>query len=737
MNVIKRDGSEVKFEKSRIYIAISKANASVPEDKRIPENTLGNLVDTITSWCEGLGRAPKVEEIQDKVQTSLADAGYGRVAMSYAVYRYARAEARKKNTIDDAIMTLIDGSNEEMNQENSNKNPREISVQRDYMAGIVSKDLCRRVLYPADVMEAHDRGVIHIHDLDYVVGHLHNCELINLEDMLQNGTVIHGNMIEQPKSFLTACTVATQISASVSSNTFGGQTISLAHLSPFINVSRQKIRAQVTEELNGMLVTDSDIERIVESRVRREVKSGVQTIQYQVSTIMCSNGQSPFISIMMYLGEAKDEVGKQDLALLIEEVLKQRIEGVKNETGVCVTPAFPKLLYVLTEENCREDTPYWYLTELAAKCTAKRLVPDYISEKKMMEYKIDGKGRGNVYPCMGCRAFLTPDPTGNGFDNVANAKNYVPGESKYYGRFNLGACSLNLPYIALEAGRDVNKFWEVLDKYANLAYKAQQVRADRLKGVKSDVAPILWQYGALARLDKGETIDKLLYNGYATISLGYVGLWECVMTLIGKKLTEPEGLELGETVMKKLNEYTMKWREEQNMHYSLYGTPAETLAGRFAAACTRDFGVIKDITDHSYETNSYHVNVREKITAFDKLELESKLQKLSPGGAISYVEVPNLQNNIPAVLAIIKFIYDHIMYAELNTKSDYCQVCKYDGEIKIITDDNGKLIWECPKCGNRDQSKMNVARRTCGYIGSQFWGQGRTAEIKDRVLHVD
>ena len=714
MNVIKRSGEEVVFDSSKILNAVLAVNNDCTGYDRVDDLVAKAITDAVIKKCESFGRAVSVEEIQDLVEKELMLAGKQEASKQYIIYRFKRAEARKKNTIDDKVLALIDCQNEELIQENSNKNPKVISVQRDYMAGEVSKDVCRRFLYPKDVMQAHDDGLIHIHDLDYVASHIHNCELINLDDMLQNGTVINGSMIEKPKSFLTACTVATQISASVASNSYGGQTISLSHLAPFIDVSRQKIRKQVLDELKGLGIVPEKIDEIVEKRVRREVKSGVQTIQYQVSTIMCSNGQAPFISIFMYLNEVPEGQIRDDLAMLIEEVLKQRIEGMKNEVGVEVTPAFPKLLFCLDTNTCNETCKYWYLTELAAKCTAKRLVPDYISEKKMLEYKIDGKGRGNVYPCMGCRAFLTPDASGNGFDNVVKAKNWKEGESKYYGRFNMGACTLNLPYVALLAERNVDKFWGELDKAADIAYRAQQVRADRLKNVKSDIAPILWQYGALARLEKGETIDKLLYNGYATISLGYNGLWECVYALTGKKLDEPEGEELGLKIMKRLNEYTAKWKAEQNMHYSLYGTPAETLAGRFARALQKKFGIIEGVTDRTYTTNSYHMHVTEHMTAFEKLEREARFQKLSPGGAISYVEVPNMQNNIEAVLSIIKFIYDNIMYAELNTKSDYCQVCKFDGEIQIYTDENGKLGWKCPKCGNTDQSKMNVARRTCG-----------------------
>lgn len=726
MQIIKRSGAEAPFDKQKIVAAISKANASVEEAERIPEGRVRWIADRIEAEATGATRALSVEEVQDKVEEALMSEGYFSLARKYITYRYERAQKRMKNTIDDRVLALIDGTNEDLNQENSNKNPTVIAVQRDYMAGEVSKDLCRRYLYPADVVAAHDEGVIHIHDMDYVIGHLHNCELINLEDMLQNGTVINGSMVERPKSFLTACTVATQISASVASNSYGGQTISLAHLAPFIDVSRQKIRKQVVEDMQGHQLAAEEIEGIVERRVRREVASGVQTIQYQVSTIMCSNGQAPFISVMMYLGEAKNEREKDDLAMLIEEVLKQRIQGVKNEVGVYVSPAFPKLLYTLTEENCREGTKYWYLTELAAKCTAKRLVPDYISEKKMLEYKIDKLGIGRCYPCMGCRAFLTPYVDENN-------------QPKYYGRFNMGACTLNLPYVALLAGGKGHEedFWRILDEKADLCYRAQQIRADRLKGTPSDVAPILWQYGALARLQKGEKIDKLLYGGYATISLGYAGLWECVYALTGKKLTEPEGEEFGLRIMKRLNEYTAKWKKEQNMDYSLYGTPLESTTYKFAKALQRKFGMIPGVSDRNYISNSYHVHVTEHIEAFAKLALEAKFQRLSPGGAISYVEVPDLQQNIPAVLDIIKFIYDNIMYAELNTKSDYCHVCGFDGEIRIVENNDGKLIWECPNCGNRDQRKMNVVRRTCGYCGSQFWNQGRTQEIKDRVLHVD
>ena len=726
MTIIKRSGAEAPFDKEKIANAITKANASVDEAERIPPERIRGIADWIAGIAASTGRALSVEEIQDKVEESLMADGFFALARNYITYRYERAKSRVKNTIDDRVLALIDGTNEDLNQENSNKNPTVIAVQRDYMAGEVSKDLCRRYLYPADVVAAHDDGVIHIHDMDYVIGHLHNCELINLEDMLQNGTVINGSMVERPKSFLTACTVATQISASVASNSYGGQTISLAHLAPFIDVSRQKIRKQVVEDIQGHQLTPEEIEGIVERRVRREVEAGVQTIQYQVSTIMCSNGQAPFISVMMYLGEAKNEQEKADLAMLIEEVLKQRLLGVKNEVGVYVSPAFPKLLYTLTEENCREGTKYWYLTELAAKCTAKRLVPDYISEKKMLEYKIDKLGIGRCYPCMGCRAFLTPYVDENN-------------QPKYYGRFNMGACTLNLPYVALLAGGKGHEedFWRILDDKADLCYRAQQIRADRLKGTPSDVAPILWQYGALARLKKGETIDKLLYGGYATISLGYAGLWECVYALTGKKLTEPEGEEFGIRILKRLNEYTAKWKKEQNMDYSLYGTPLESTTYKFAKALQRRFGKVEGVSDRNYVSNSYHVHVTEKIDAFSKLALEAKFQRLSPGGAISYVEVPNMQHNIKAVLTIIKFIYENIMYAELNTKSDYCHVCGFDGEIRIVENDDGNLVWECPNCGNRDQRKMNVVRRTCGYLGSQFWNQGRTQEIKDRVLHLD
>jgi len=740
MNVIKRNGSEVQFDPNRIAVAIGKANTSVDEKFRIPEDQLKSVVEEVTSWCRGFERATGVEEIQDKVQNELADRGFGRLAMSYAVYRYSRTEARKRNTTDNAVLALVECQNEEVKQENSNKNPVIASTQRDYMAGEVSKDLTRRVLLPKDIVEAHDKGLIHFHDADYYSQHIHNCCLVNLNDMLQNGTVISGTMIEKPHSFLSACNIATQIVAQVASCQYGGQSISLTHLAPFVEVSRQKIRKQVEEETNGLLISGDDIERMVAARLRREIAAGIQTIQYQILTLQTTNGQTPFVTVYMYLGEATDPQTKADLALIIEETLKQRIQGVKNEAGVYVTPAFPKLIYTLEEDNITENAPYWYLTELAAKCTAKRLVPDYISEKKMKEYKLskgEEVGHGDTYTCMGCRSFLTPDRSGNGFNNVARAKDYDPTKPKYYGRFNQGVVTIDLPYVALEAGRDLQKFWTRLDEVAELCHRALRCRHERLLGTLSDTSPIHWQYGALARLNKGEKIDKLLYGGYSTISLGYAGLWECVRALIDKKLNEPEGEELGLKIMQKLNEYTAKWKAAEDIDYSIYGTPIESVTYKFAKALQRDFGIIPDVSDKNYITNSYHYKVTEKVTAFEKLAGEAKFQKLSPGGAISYVEVPDLQKNVGAVLSIMKFIYDNIMYAELNTKSDYCECCGFDGEIKIVKDDNGKLVWECPNCGNRDQSKMSVVRRTCGYLGSNYWNQGRTQEIKDRVLHVD
>jgi len=682
-----------------------------------------------------------VEEIQDVVETKIMEFNATEIAKKYIVYRYKQELKRKANTTDEQIMSLIECNNEDVKQENSNKNPTINAVQRDYMAGEVSKDVAARLLLPADVVQAHKEGIIHFHDMDYYAQHMHNCDLVNLEDMLQNGTVISGTMIEKPKSFSTACNIATQIIAQVASNQYGGQSISLTHLAPFVEISRQAIRKEVEDEASiaGVEMSKEAFDAIVEKRVRKEIQKGVQTIQYQVVTLMTTNGQAPFVTVYMYLGEARSEAERKDLAMVIEEVLNERIRGVKNEQGVYVTPAFPKLIYVLEEQNVRAGTPYWYLTELAARCTAKRMVPDYISEKKMKEYKLskgETVGNGDTYTCMGCRSFLTPDRSGNGFNNVANAGNYEPGKPKYYGRFNQGVVTINLVDIALSAHGDMAKFWELFEERCELCHKALQCRHERLKGTPSDAAPILWQYGALARLKKGEKIDKLLYGGYSTISLGYAGLWECVFAMTGKKLTEPEGEAFGLEVMEKLNYYTGKWKAAEDIDYSLYGTPLESTTYKFAKSLQKRFGIIKGVTDKNYITNSYHIHVTEPIDAFKKLEIESKFQKLSPGGAISYVEVPNMQDNIPAVLAIMQYIYDHIMYAELNTKSDYCQVCGYDGEIQIVKDESGKLIWKCPKCGNTDESKLNVARRTCGYIGSQFWNQGRTQEIKERVLHV-
>ena len=674
-----------------------------------------------------MDRALSVEEIQELVETHIINQNAPETAKRYIRYRFTRNLARAANTTDNQILSLIECNNEEVKQENSNKNPTVNSVQRDYMAGEVSKDLTKRILLPEDIVKAHEEGIIHFHDADYFAQHMHNCDLVNLEDMLQNGTVISETMIEKPHSFSTACNIATQIIAQVASNQYGGQSISLAHLAPFVQISREKIQRQVREEMAevGMEITDEQLSTLVEKRVREEIKRGVQTIQYQVVTLLTTNGQAPFVTVFMYLNEAKNEQEKKDLAIIIEEVLRQRIIGTKNEVGVWVTPAFPKLIYVLEEDNIHEDSEYWYLTKLAAKCTAKRMVPDYISEKVMLKLKIDENGNGNCYTCMGCRSFLTPYVDENG-------------KPKYYGRFNQGVVTINLVDVACTAcqdGKNEDRFWEILDERLELCHRALQCRHERLEGTRSDAAPILWQYGALARLKKGETIDKLLHGGYSTISLGYAGLWECVYEVTGKKLTEPEGEAFGLRVMQALNDACMKWRKAENIHYSLYGTPLESTTYKFAKCLQKRFGIIPGVTDRNYITNSYHVHVTEEIDAFSKLALESKFQELSPGGAISYVEVPNMQNNIPAVLEVMKFIYDNIMYAELNTKSDYCQVCGYDGEIQIVKED-GKLVWRCPNCGNEDQSKMNVARRTCGYIGSQFWNQGRTQEIKERVLHL-
>ena len=731
MKIIKRNGSEEIFNVEKIINAVRKANNS-SDTPFLTEEQIIDIADYVEYRCNKIKRAVSVEEIQDMVEDQLMAKGAFELARRYVRYRYNRSLVRKANTTDNRILSLIECNNEEVKQENSNKNPTVNSVQRDYMAGEVSRDLTRRMLLSPDIVEADKQGLIHFHDSDYFAQHMHNCDLVNLEDMLQNGTVISDTLIEKPHSFSTACNIATQIIAQVASNQYGGQSISLTHLAPFVQISREKIRKEVKQEIEemGVEVSDEKLNQIVEERLRKEVNRGVQTIQYQVVTLLTTNGQAPFVTVYMYLNEAENEQQKADLAMIIEETLKQRYRGVKNEKGVWITPAFPKLIYVLEEDNVHEDSKYWYLTELAAKCTAKRMVPDYISEKVMLELK------GDVYTCMGCRSFLTPDRfTDAGVGNVANALNYVPGKHKYYGRFNQGVVTVNLVDIGLSANRDMTKFWKIFDERMELCHRALQARHERLKGTLSDAAPILWQYGALARLKKGETIDKLLYGGYSTISLGYAGLWECVYSLIGKKLTEEEGKQLGLEIMKKLNAYCAKWKAAENIDYSIYGTPLESTTYKFAKCLQKRFGIIKGVTDRNYITNSYHVHVTEGISAFDKLKLESEFQALSPGGAISYVEVPNMQQNLPAVLQVMKFIYENIMYAELNTKSDYCQVCGYDGEIQIVEED-GKLLWECPNCKNRDQDKMNVARRTCGYIGTQFWNQGRTQEIQERVLHL-
>ena len=724
MKIIKRSGSEVTFDISKIMAAVSKANMEVVHSERLSEEQIETISNNVESICKEMNRSLSVEEIQDLVENQIMNLRAFAVARKYITYRYKRALVRKSNSTDEQILSLLECNNEEVKQENSNKNPTVNSVQRDYMAGEVSRDLTRRMLLPADIVEADKEGIIHFHDSDYFAQHMHNCDLVNLEDMLQNGTVISDTLIERPHSFSTACNIATQIIAQVASNQYGGQSISLAHLAPFVQVSREKIRRETLAEIEelGVHPTEEKINDIVEQRLRKEVNRGVQTIQYQVVTLLTTNGQAPFVTVFMYLNEAKNEQEKHDLAMIIEETLKQRHKGVKNEKGVWITPAFPKLIYVLEEDNITEDSKYWYLTELAAKCTAKRMVPDYISEKVMLQSKIDKNGEGHCFTCMGCRSFLTPYVDENG-------------KPKYYGRFNQGVVTVNLIDIGLSAGKDLDKFWKIFDERMELCHRALQCRHERLTGTLSDAAPILWQYGALARLKKGEKIDKLLHGGYSTLSLGYAGLWECVYSLIGKKLTEKEGKELGLEIMQKLNDYCAKWKKEENIDYSIYGTPLESTTYKFAKCLQKRFGIIKGVTDKNYITNSYHVHVTENIDAFSKLKLESEFQALSPGGAISYVEVPNMQDNIPAVLQVIKFIYDNIMYAELNTKSDYCQVCGYDGEIKIVHDD-GKLVWECPNCGNRDQDKMNVARRTCGYIGTQFWNQGRTQEIEERVLHL-
>lgn len=730
MKVIKRGGQEVKFNLDKIKAAIIKANDSVEDAHKYSLEEIEDIVADVQKKCKTIKRALSVEEIQDMVEKSLMKHGNFPVTKAYITYRYKRMLVRKSNTTDESILSLIEANNEEAKQENANKNPVIVSTQRDYMAGEVSKDITKRFLLTDEIVKAHNEGIIHFHDMDYFAQHIHNCDLVNLEDMLQNGTVISGTLIEKPHSFHTACNIATQIIAQVASSQYGGQTITLTHLAPFVDVSRKKIREEVINELKDYEDKafskdkfDEMVESVVAKRLHTEIKHGVQTIQYQINTLQTANGQTPFVSVNMYLNEAKDEQTKADLALIIEEVLKQRIQGTKNPKGAWITPAFPKLLYVLEEDNVTEGSKYWYLTVLAAECTAKRMVPDYISEKKMLEFKIDKNGNGNCYPCMGCRSFLTPYVDENG-------------KPKYYGRFNQGVVTINLIDVALSSNKDMKKFFKIFDERLELCHHALQIRHERLTGTTSDVAPILWQYGALARLKKGETIDKLLHGGYSTISLGYAGLWETVLYMTGHKLTEEEGKEFGLKVMKTLNDYTAKWKQAENIDYSLYGTPIESTTYRFAKCLQKRFGIIPGITDKNYITNSYHVHVTETIDAFNKLALESEFQRLSPGGAISYVEVPNMKDNIPAVLSVIKFIYDNIMYAELNTKSDFCQVCGYNGEIQIVTDEDGKLVWECPNCHNRDQNKMNVARRTCGYIGTQYWNQGRTQEIKERVLHL-
>ena len=740
MKIIKRNGSEVTFDISKIENAIRAANSEVPAEERLTEREVKFASLNVTDECMEAGHTVTVEEVQDLVEDQLMGLHHFEVARKYIIYRYVQSQKRHKNTTDDKILALIECNNEEVKQENSNKNPTVVSVQRDYMAGEVSKDLTMRELLPAEIVEAHNEGIIHFHDSDYFAQHMHNCDLVNLEDMLQNGTVISGTLIERPHSFSTACNIATQIIAQVASCQYGGQSISLTHLAPFVDVSRQKIRRQVEAEMAAIGIDPGEekISEIVEGRVREEISRGVQTIQYQVVTLMTTNGQAPFITVFMYLNEAKNEREKADLAMCIEEMLRQRYQGVKNEEGVWITPAFPKLIYVLEEDNVREGTPYFYLTKLAAKCTAKRMVPDYISEKKMKEFKLskgETEGNGDCYTCMGCRSFLTPDRSGNGYDNVSNAGNWEPGKPKYYGRFNQGVVTINLVDVALSAKGDMDEFWRIFDERLELCHRGLRCRHERLLGTTSDAAPILWQYGALARLKKGETIDKLLYGGYSTISLGYAGLYECVKAMTGHSHTDKEATPFALAVMQRMNDKCAEWKAAENIDYSLYGTPIESTTYKFAKCLQRRFGIIPGITDKGYIPNSYHVHVTEPIDAFTKLRFESEFQRLSPGGAISYVEVPDMQDNLEAVISVMQYIYDHIMYAELNTKSDYCQVCGYDGEIQIVEDD-GKLVWECPHCHNRDQSKMNVARRTCGYIGTQFWNQGRTEEIKDRVLHL-
>ncbi len=722
MKIIKRSGAEAVFDRRKIEAAVEGANRATREDARLSKEQIAVIARNVEALCEKFDRAVGVEEIQDMVEDQIMAQQAFSVARNYITYRYVQSLKRQSNTTDERILSLIECNNEEVKQENSNKNPTVNSVQRDYMAGEVSKDLTERLLLPADIVQAHKEGIIHFHDSDYFAQHMHNCDLVNLEDMLQNGTVISGTLIEKPHSFSTACNIATQIIAQVASSQYGGQSISLTHLAPFVDVSRKKLAAEVEEEMKGLDISAERKKEIIEHRLRNEISRGVQTIQYQVVTLMTTNGQAPFITVFMYLGEAKNEQEKKDLAIIIEETIKQRYQGVKNEDGVWITPAFPKLIYVLEEENIHPDSPYYYLTEMAAKCTAKRMVPDYISEKKMLELKVDKNGNGNCYPCMGCRSFLTPYVDENG-------------KPKYYGRFNQGVVTINLVDVALSSGGDEENFWKIFEERLELCHRALRVRHERLLGTKSDAAPILWQYGALSRLKPGETIDKLLYGGYSTISLGYAGLYECVKYMTGRSHTDSIAKPFALSVMQKMNDKCKEWKEAENIDYSLYGTPLESTTYKFARCLQKRFGVIPGITDRGYITNSYHVHVTEKIDAFTKLKFESEFQQLSPGGAISYVEVPNIQDNLEAVMSVLQFIYDNIMYAELNTKSDYCSNCGYDGEIQIVEDD-GKLVWECPKCGNRDQRLLHVARRTCGYIGTQFWNQGRTQEIRDRVLHL-
>ena len=722
MKIIKRSGAEAVFDRNKIVAAVTGANRATKEDARLSDKQISVIALNVEALCQQLDRSVGVEEIQDMVEDQIMDQKAFSVARNYITYRYVQSLKRQNNTTDERILSLIECNNEEVKQENSNKNPTVNSVQRDYMAGEVSKDLTERLLLPADIVKAHKEGIIHFHDSDYFAQHMHNCDLVNLEDMLQNGTVISGTMIEKPHSFSTACNIATQIIAQVASSQYGGQSISLTHLAPFVDVSRKKLAAEVEQEMQGLDIPEERKKQIIESRLRTEISRGVQTIQYQVVTLMTTNGQAPFITVFMYLGEAKNEQEKKDLAIIIEETIRQRYQGVKNEDGVWITPAFPKLIYVLEEENIHPDSPYYYLTELAAKCTAKRMVPDYISEKKMLELKVDKNGNGNCYPCMGCRSFLTPYVDENG-------------KPKYYGRFNQGVVTINLVDVALSSGGDVDKFWEIFEERLELCHRALRVRHERLLGTMSDAAPILWQFGALSRLKPGETIDKLLYGGYSTISLGYAGLYECVKYMTGRSHTDPVAKPFALSVMQKMNDKCKEWKTAENIDYSLYGTPLESTTYKFARCLQQRFGIIPGITDRGYITNSYHVHVTEKIDAFTKLKFESEFQQLSPGGAISYVEVPNVQDNLEAVMSVLQFIYDNIMYAELNTKSDYCSCCGYDGEIQVVEDD-GKLVWECPKCGNRDQRMLHVARRTCGYIGTQFWNQGRTQEIRDRVLHL-